>query len=152
MATYTYLIEGLASTTKVEAVIVINPSGSGVKMTFVDATMVSLAQTCEFEIKRYTYLPILSGGATVVPAYKTDTTQVDAKALVYIDPAMDTSSLTKTWQRDVQTLLDDAGDDTSVMFYVPDDFKPILNEGEAITITLPDGSASYDINIMIKEV
>lgn len=41
---------------------------------------------------------------------------------------------------------------TSTMFYVPDDFKPILNEGEAITITLPDGSASYDINIMIKEV
>lgn len=68
-----------------------------------------------------------------------------------LDASLDVSALTVNWARDVQALLADAGDDTSLLFYVPDSCKPVLNAGESITVTMPTGVADYELNFYWEE-
>jgi len=50
------------------------------------------------------------------------------------------------------TLLNDAGDDTSLLFYVPTDFKPVLQAGESLVLFCPAGTADYEINALIPRL
>lgn len=128
-----------------------NPAMSGKTLKLLDITAVSHADTCEFELERWNGIPTFSGGATNPSIYKSDSASAAQVGVVTLDASLDVSALTMNWARDVQTLLADAGDDTSLLFYVPDSCKPILNAGESITVTMPTGVADYELNLYWEE-
>lgn len=130
---------------------VINPVGSGVKCRVLGINIVSLANVSEFELKRWDGIPTASGGVVSASVFKADSAQAAGWCEVKSDPAFDFTGLNVTWQNDSNTLLSDAGDDTTLLFYVPDSCKPVINAGEALTITLPTGVADYDFNIHFEE-
>lgn len=149
--TYTSLVyvTGISGT---RAISLHNPVLSGKTLKLLDITVVSYADTCEFEIERWNGIPTFSGGATNPAVYQSDSASAAQVGVVTLDAALDVSALMLNWTRDVQTLLADAGDDTSLLFYVPDSCKPMLNAGESITITLPTSIADYEFNMYWEEV
>jgi len=131
---------------------ILNPLMSGKKVRLLGINVMSLADSSEFEVKRWDGIPGVSGGVVSAPVYNTDTSEAAGVTVVRTDPAFDFTGLSVTWQNDLTTYLSDAGDDTTLLFYVPDGCKPILNAGEAITVTLPSGTADYEFNIYFEEV
>ena len=130
---------------------IVNPVMSGKVVRLLGINVYSPANLSEFEIERWDGIPVDSGGAASAPVYKTDSAQAGEAVLVKTDPAFDFTGLTCTWKNDLSTYLSDAGDDTTLLFYVPDSCKPVLNAGEAITVRLPSGVADYEFNIYWEE-
>ena len=133
--------------------VISNPAMSGQILTIEDIQIPSEAGSCEWEMRRYDGIPSASGTAADANLWKTDTTQsapTFGAKYATVDGDLDLTGLTCTWHRDVRTLLNDAGDDTSLLFYVPSDFKPVLQAGESLVLFCPVGAADYDINALIR--
>jgi hypothetical protein len=70
-----------------------------------------------------------------------------------IGPGLDKVSLAPDFKHDAQMDPSDAGDDAEIYLqkYLTDAAQLVINPGECVGITIPDGAADYDIELTLLE-
>lgn len=148
----------ISGTAAVECVEIRNPAMSGVVVVFPLTQCVSESGFGKWTIKRYVGEATHGTGAdepTQAVLQKYDSTFAAATVQVFygLPPQLDFSALTADFKHDAQMDPSDAGDDAEIYLqkYLTDAAQLVINPGECVGITIPDGAADYDIELTLLE-